>query len=91
MRTMTELRPFTVNVSIENRYAMLSCTVRAFDADNAKEQVLTFLGAARKYPEPFLVSASSNLSGVLGITTVALNEEGELTEYRPDGTSGPAK
>jgi hypothetical protein len=25
-----------------------------------------------------------------GMTTVALNEQGELTEYRPDGTSAPA-
>jgi hypothetical protein len=25
-----------------------------------------------------------------GVTTVALNEQGELTEYRPDGTSAPA-
>lgn len=25
-----------------------------------------------------------------GITTVALNDQGELTEYRPDGTSTPA-
>lgn len=24
-----------------------------------------------------------------GVTTVALNEQGELTEYRPDGTSSP--
>jgi hypothetical protein len=24
-----------------------------------------------------------------GVTTVALNEKGELTEYRPDGTSTP--
>ncbi len=24
-----------------------------------------------------------------GVTTVALNEQGELTEYRPDGTSAP--
>lgn len=24
-----------------------------------------------------------------GVTTVALNEQGELTEYRPDGTSTP--
>jgi len=31
-----------------------------------------------------------NLGAVLaarGVTTVALNEQGELTEYRPDGTS----
>jgi hypothetical protein len=25
-----------------------------------------------------------------GITTVALSDQGELTEYRPDGTSSPA-
>lgn len=25
-----------------------------------------------------------------GVTTVALNDQGELTEYRPDGTSTPA-
>jgi hypothetical protein len=34
----------------------------------------------------------TNLGAVLaarGITTVALNEQGELTEYRPDGTSAP--
>jgi hypothetical protein len=34
----------------------------------------------------------TNLGAVLaaqGVTTVALNEQGELTEYRPDGTSGP--
>jgi hypothetical protein len=24
-----------------------------------------------------------------GVTTVALNEQGELTEYQPDGTSTP--
>jgi hypothetical protein len=33
---------------------------------------------------------TTNLSAVLaarGVTTVALNEQGELTEYRPDGTS----
>jgi hypothetical protein len=33
---------------------------------------------------------STNLGAVLaarGVTTVALNEQGELTEYRPDGTS----
>ena len=32
----------------------------------------------------------TNLGAVLaarGVTTVALNEQGELTEYRPDGTS----
>ena len=36
---------------------------------------------------------TTNLGAVLaaeGITTVALNEQGELTEYRPDGTSAPA-
>ena len=36
---------------------------------------------------------ATNLGAVLGargVTTVALNEQGELTEYRPDGTSGPA-
>ena len=35
---------------------------------------------------------TTNLGEVLaarGVTTVALNEEGELTEYRPDGTSAP--
>jgi hypothetical protein len=35
---------------------------------------------------------TTNLGAVLaarGITTVALNERGELTEYRPDGTSAP--
>jgi hypothetical protein len=35
---------------------------------------------------------ATNLGAVLaaeGITTVALNEQGELTEYRPDGTSTP--
>jgi hypothetical protein len=35
---------------------------------------------------------ATNLGAVLaaqGITTVALNEQGELTEYRPDGTSAP--
>ena len=35
---------------------------------------------------------ATNLGEVLaarGVTTVALNEEGELTEYRPDGTSAP--
>jgi hypothetical protein len=34
----------------------------------------------------------ANLGAVLaarGVTTVALNEQGELTEYRPDGTSTP--
>jgi hypothetical protein len=34
----------------------------------------------------------TNLGSVLaarGVTTVALNEQGELTEYRPDGTSAP--
>jgi hypothetical protein len=34
----------------------------------------------------------TNLGAVLaarGITTVALNEQGELTEYRPDGTRAP--
>jgi hypothetical protein len=34
----------------------------------------------------------TNLGAVLGargVTTVALNEQGELTEYRPDGTSAP--
>ena len=34
----------------------------------------------------------ANLGAVLaarGVTTVALNEKGELTEYRPDGTSTP--
>ena len=33
---------------------------------------------------------TANLSAVLaarGVTTVALNKQGELTEYRPDGTS----
>ena len=33
---------------------------------------------------------TTNLGAVLaarGVTTVALNEQGELTEYRPDGTS----
>jgi ParD-like antitoxin of type II bacterial toxin-antitoxin system len=36
---------------------------------------------------------TTNLGAVLaarGISTVALNEQGELTEYRPDGTSAPA-
>jgi hypothetical protein len=36
---------------------------------------------------------TTDLGAVLatrGITTVALNEQGELTEYRPDGTSAPA-
>lgn len=36
---------------------------------------------------------TTNLGAVLaaeGITTVALDEQGELTEYRPDGTSAPA-
>ncbi len=35
---------------------------------------------------------TTNLGALLaaqGITTVALNEQGELTEYRPDGTSAP--
>lgn len=35
---------------------------------------------------------TTNLGAVLGargVTTVALNEQGELTEYRPDGTSTP--
>ena len=35
---------------------------------------------------------STDLGAVLaarGVTTVALNERGELTEYRPDGTSAP--
>jgi ParD-like antitoxin of type II bacterial toxin-antitoxin system len=35
---------------------------------------------------------ATNLGAVLaarGLTTVALNEQGELTEYRPDGTSAP--
>jgi hypothetical protein len=35
---------------------------------------------------------TTNLGDVLaarGVTTVALNEQGELTEYRPDGTSAP--
>lgn len=35
---------------------------------------------------------ATNLGAVLGaggVTTVALNEQGELTEYRPDGTSAP--
>ncbi|HEX6206193.1 MAG TPA: hypothetical protein VFZ29_10355 [Solirubrobacterales bacterium] len=35
---------------------------------------------------------TANLGAVLaarGVTTVALNEQGELTEYRPDGTSSP--
>lgn len=35
---------------------------------------------------------TTNLGAVLaarGVTTVALNERGELTEYRPDGTSAP--
>ncbi len=35
----------------------------------------------------------TNLGAVLatrGVTTVALNEHGELTEYRPDGTSSKA-
>jgi hypothetical protein len=35
---------------------------------------------------------TTNLGAVLGargVTTVALNEQGELTEYRPDGTSKP--
>jgi hypothetical protein len=35
---------------------------------------------------------TTNLGEVLaarGVTTVALNEQGELTEYRPDGTSAP--
>jgi ParD-like antitoxin of type II bacterial toxin-antitoxin system len=35
---------------------------------------------------------TTNLGAVLaarGTTTVALNERGELTEYRPDGTSAP--
>lgn len=35
---------------------------------------------------------TTNLGAVLaarGVTTVALNEKGELTEYRPDGTSAP--
>ncbi|MDQ6778777.1 MAG: ParD-like family protein [Actinomycetota bacterium] len=34
----------------------------------------------------------TNLGAVLaarGVATVALNEQGELTEYRPDGTSAP--
>lgn len=36
---------------------------------------------------------TTDLGAVLaarGATTVALNERGELTEYRPDGTSAPA-
>jgi hypothetical protein len=35
---------------------------------------------------------TTNLGAVLaarGVTTVALNEQDELTEYRPDGTSAP--
>jgi hypothetical protein len=35
---------------------------------------------------------TTDLGAVLaarGVTTVALNERGELTEYRPDGTSAP--
>jgi len=35
---------------------------------------------------------TTNLGAVLaarGVTTVALNEHGALTEYRPDGTSAP--
>ncbi|HEY2436147.1 MAG TPA: hypothetical protein VGH93_03140 [Solirubrobacteraceae bacterium] len=35
---------------------------------------------------------ATDLGAVLaarGVTTVALNEHGELTEYRPDGTSAP--
>jgi hypothetical protein len=35
---------------------------------------------------------TTNLGAVLaarGVTTVALNEQGELTEYQPDGTSTP--
>lgn len=35
---------------------------------------------------------TTNLGAILaarGVTTVALNAQGELTEYRPDGTSGP--
>lgn len=35
---------------------------------------------------------TTDLGAVLaarGVTTVALNEQGELTEYRPDGTSTP--
>lgn len=35
---------------------------------------------------------TTNLGAVLAareVTTVALNEQGELTEYRPDGTSEP--
>ena len=35
---------------------------------------------------------TTDLGAVLaarGVTTVALNEQGELTEYRPDGTSAP--
>jgi hypothetical protein len=34
----------------------------------------------------------TNLGALLaarGVTTVAMNEQGELTEYRPDGTSAP--
>lgn len=36
---------------------------------------------------------TTNLGAILaarGVSTVALNEQGELTEYRPDGTSAPA-
>jgi hypothetical protein len=35
---------------------------------------------------------TTNLGAVLAaraVTTVALNEQGQLTEYRPDGTSAP--
>jgi len=37
---------------------------------------------------------TTNLGAVLaarGVTTVALNEQGELTEYRPEAVDGPAR
>ena len=60
-------------------------------ADLSEEEGIVFDSEVQSRLEERL--RASDLGAVLaarGIATVALNERGELTEYRPDGTSAPA-
>lgn len=59
--------------------------------DLSDEEAVVFDAEVQSRVEARL--ASTNLGAVLAaraITSVALNEHGELTEYRPDGTTAPA-
>lgn len=58
--------------------------------DLSDEEGIVFDSEAQSRLEERL--RTTNLGSVLaarGVTTVALNEQGEVTEYRPDGTSAP--